>query len=145
MKKFFIKDQSCICRQPMKSKIFVVDTKACRVSIQRTLADKLVLWIQIFDWTYLSQEKASKKPLKSCYIFKVVKFVMFLGFFLRWVSPIKFLTSQHQLTSQSPLDRHPTCLCFDNKYFHFSIDFAGWRHMQDWSLIKNFFTDQLLY
>ena len=36
--------------------------------------------------------------------FKLVKFQRFLGFFLRWVNPIKFLTSQRQLTSQSPLD-----------------------------------------
>ena len=51
-------------------------------------------------------------PVHLCF-FKIDKFERFLGFFLRWVSPIKFLTSQRQHTSQSPLDRHPTCLCFD--------------------------------
>ena len=54
------------------------------------------------------------------YLFKIIKFKRFLGFFLRWVTPIKFMTSQCLLTNQNPLNRHPTCLCFDNKYFSLS-------------------------
>ena len=71
--------------------------------------------INLIGFTHL--KKNPKKPLKYSYISKMVKFLMFLGFLLRWTFPIKFLTSQCLLTNQNRLDRHPTCLCFDNKYF----------------------------
>ena len=95
-------------------------TYACGVLIQRTLTGKLALWSQKFNWIHPSQEKA-QKPLK---------FNQFGAFFLKWVSPIKFLTLQFLLTIQSPLDRNPICSCFDKKYFSLFY----WRY-KTWTAI----------
>ena len=58
---------------------------------------------------------------------KMVKFNRFLGFFLSWVSLIKFLTSQHQLTSQSPLE-----VLREISFFHFSF-----RNKNLWGLVPH--------
>ena len=84
----------------------------------------------------------SRKSPKFSYIFKMVKFQRFLCFFLRWVSPIKFLTSHSQLISQSPFDRHPKCLpMFWQKSFTFILKMENFNsNFDNLILIFEFFS-----
>ena len=69
-------------------------------SIEKDLIKKIIEYPEVIRDSALSYN-----PSLICnYIFEMVKFHCFLDFFLSWVSVIKFLTSQRQLSSQSPLD-----------------------------------------
>ena len=88
-----------------------------------------------------------KKPKNLSNLAISSNWLNFRGFWAfsqdRWVQSNFWLQSAYLPAKVLWIDT-PHAYVLTTNIFHFSIDFVGWRHMQDWSSIKNFFTDQLL-